>query len=185
MLKSMLCIVSDAVRAEQVIADLRSVGFLSQEISVLFPEPTETREFARKHDTQTSGTVSSGAGGALRGAIFLLAGSGTLAIAGADPFIGSGPILVVLRAESLGSDVDGVAGRLTVLGVPEFVARQYEQRLSAGNVLISVLVTDPRREKLAREVLDRDRAEDISLAGTPSVPSLEDRRYVPRWSVPS
>lgn len=182
MLKSMLCIVPDAVLAEQVLADLRSVGFLSQEISVLCPELTVTRDFVREQDTEASGTASTGASATLGGALFWLACSGSLALPGAGPLIAAGPILVVLSAEALGADVDGVAGCLIDLGVPELVARQYEQRLNAGNVLISVLVTDAQREELARDVLERNRAEDICAAGNPSAPSLEDRRYVPRWT---
>ncbi len=45
MSKSILCIVPDTIRAEMMVGDLKQAGFSSDDISLLLPDKTGTRDF--------------------------------------------------------------------------------------------------------------------------------------------
>lgn len=135
MTHSILCTVPDSARAEQIVGDLRAGGFYSEEISVLLPDRTGTRDFAYEHHTK-----------APEGAV---AGAGT-------------------------------GGVLIGMGVPEHEARQYEGKLREGNVLLSVLVTDRGRRQFARDILELNRAQDISVVGDAPVPAAQSPYRVRR-----
>lgn len=173
MTNSVLGIVPDAVHAERILGDLRSSGFVSEDVSVLFPDRTGTRDFAHEHHTKApEGAVTgAGAGGALGGTLGWLVGIGTLAIPGLGPFIAAGPILAALSGAAVGAAVGGVTGALIGMGVPEFEAKQYEGKLKAGNVLISVRVDGADRTRVAKAILERHGADGISVTGDASVPS--------------
>jgi hypothetical protein len=61
-----------------------------------------------------------------------------------------------------GGTAGGLAGALIGLGMPEYEAGQYENRLRQGNYLISVHVDDWDEASKVREVLSQEHAEDIS-----------------------
>jgi hypothetical protein len=125
MTQSILGIVPDPERAEQVVGDLRAGGYYDEEISVIFCDWTGTRDFAHEHNTH-----------APEGAL-----------------------------------VGGPAGGLIGTGVPEHEAQQYERMLRAGDVLLSVLVVDRGRRQLARDILELNRARDISVVGDTLAPA--------------
>ncbi len=173
MTQSVLCIVPDAMHAERILGDLRAAGFVGEDISVLFPDRTGTRDFAHEHNTKApEGAVAGiGAGGALGGTLGWLVGIGTLAIPGLGPFIAAGPILAALSGAAVGAAVGGITGALIGLGVPEFEAKQYEGKLKEGNVLVSVRVTNGERKHMAKTILERNEADSISVTGDASVPA--------------
>ncbi len=173
MTNSILGIVPDAVHAERILSDLRSSGFVSEDVSVLFSDRTGTRDFAHEHNTKApEGAVTGvGAGGALGGTLGWLVGIGALAIPGLGPFIAAGPILAALSGAAVGAAVGGITGALIGMGVPEYEAKQYEGKLKEGNVLISVRVDGADRTRVAKAILERHEADGISVTGDASVPS--------------
>ena len=173
MSKSILCIVPDIPRAELVVDGLRRAGFASNDVSVLLPDRTATRDFAVEHSTKApEGAVAGiGAGGALGGTLGWLAGIGALAIPGLGPFIAAGPILGALSGAAVGAAVGGIAGSLIGMGVPEYEARQYEGKLKDGQILISTHVGDDEKAKLARGIYERHNAEAITVTTDAKVPS--------------
>ncbi|HZU25627.1 MAG TPA: hypothetical protein VFA04_08900 [Bryobacteraceae bacterium] len=90
-----------------------------------------------------------------------LAGIGGLLIPGSAPLIAAGPILGMLGGVTLNGAIGGLRGALMALGVPEYEARRYEQRMRAGGVLVSVHCENQEWERRARSVLDHHDAEDI------------------------
>lgn len=173
MTKSILCLVPDINRAEAVVNDLRAAGFVNDQISVLFPDRTGTRDFAVAHGTKApEGAVTgAGTGGAVGGTLGWLAGIGALAIPGVGPFLAAGPILAALSGAAIGAAVGGVAGGLIGLGVPEFEAKQFEGKLKSGNVLISAgLTDDDAMRKRAHEIFERHGGESITVTTDASVP---------------
>jgi hypothetical protein len=171
MAKSVFCIVPGYSQALRIVEDLKAAGFSNDDISVLMPDKTGTRDFAHEQHTKApeGATVGAGAGGVLGGAMGLLAGIGTLAIPGLGPFIAAGPLMAALSGAAVGAAVGGLTGTLIGLGIPEFEAKRYEGKIRGGNVLLSVHSEDSRETSRAKEIFEQAGAEDISTSSETSV----------------
>lgn len=161
--RAVICLVNSSAQAERIVNDLRSAGFASDHISVLFPDKQGTKDFAHEQNTKAPEGAATGAsaGGVLGGAVGWLVGAGSLAIPGVGPFIAAGPILAALSGAAVGAAVGGLTGALIGMGVPEYEAKQYEGKIKGGNILISVHTTDQRQRDLAEEIFEKAGAEDI------------------------
>jgi hypothetical protein len=178
--KSVFCIARDDAQAVRIVDDLQAAGFSNNDISVLLPDKSGTRDFAHKKGTKApEGAVTgAGTGGVLGGALGWLAGIGSLAIPGVGPFIAAGPIMAALSGAALGATAGGLIGALVGMGIPEYEAKRYEARLREGRILISVHSENSDQTKAAKEIFERAGAEDISSAGEAGVSEKEqDPRY--------
>jgi hypothetical protein len=173
MTNSILAIVPDAVHAERILGELRAAGFVGEDISVLFPDRTGTRDFAHEHHTKApeGAATGAGAGGALGGTLGWLVGIGSLAIPGLGPFIAAGPILAALSGAAVGAAVGGLTGALIGMGVPEYEAKQYEGWLRGGHILMAVHADDAEEANRIRDIFSDEKAEDISTGREAEVPS--------------
>ncbi|MFO1520024.1 MAG: hypothetical protein U1F57_10235 [bacterium] len=164
MKKAVYCIVPSVEKAEIIVNDLKSAHFTLNDISVLFPDKTGTRDFAHeKHTKAPEGAATGvGTGGAIGGALGWLAGIGSLAIPGIGPFIAAGPIMAALSGAAVGAAVGGFIGTLIGLGIPEYEAKLYEGKIKEGGILISVHTDDAEQRKQAKEIFERAGAYDIS-----------------------
>ncbi|HZR84643.1 MAG TPA: hypothetical protein VFD92_26350 [Candidatus Binatia bacterium] len=171
MRKSVLCIASTRMQAESIVADLRVAGFAPNDISVLFPDTTGTRDLGHEMNSKAPEGATTGAatGGILGGALGWLAGIGALAIPGLGPFIAAGPIMAALAGSAAGAAVGGIGGALVGFGVPEVEAKQYEGKIKSGNVLISVHTENSSERSVAQKIFERNGAEDIASTGESSV----------------
>ena len=171
--RAVLGLISSVMQAESVVSDLRVAGFSNNDISVLFPDKTGTRDFAHENNTKApEGAIAGvGTGGVIGGTLGLLAGIGALAIPGLGPFIAAGPIMAALSGAAAGAAVGGVAGALIGMGIPEVEARQYESKIKGGNILLSVHVEDGQERARAKRILERDGAVDIVTVGEERVPA--------------
>jgi len=165
-------IATSRLQAEQVVASLRAAGFSPNDISVLFPDVSGTRDFAHEQHTKAPEAASTGAGvgGALGAGLGWLAGIGSLAIPGIGPFIAAGPIMAALSGAAVGAAVGGLGGALVGLGIPELEAKQYEDKLRAGNVLLSVHTEDRDEVKRAKEIFKAAKLDRVSSSGEESAP---------------
>ena len=172
MAKAIFCIVRDNTQASRIVSDLKTAGFSNNDISVLMPDKSSTRDFAHEHSTKAPEGAATGAsaGGVLGGALGWLAGIGSLAIPGVGPFIAAGPIMAALSGAAVGAAVGGITGALVGLGIPEFEAKRYEGKVKGGNVLVSVHSENSDETKRAKEIFERAGAEDISSSGEAAVP---------------
>jgi hypothetical protein len=143
---------------------LKSAGFRSTDISVLFPENLGTKDFAHEKGTKApeGATAGAGAGAVIGGGLGWLAGIGALAIPGLGPFIAAGPIVAALAGLGVGGAVGGFTGALIGLGIPEYEAKRYEGRVKSGGILLSVHSDSSDWTKRAKEILELTGAEDIS-----------------------
>ena len=166
MSKSVFCIASQEAQAHRIIDSLKAAGFSSNDISVLFPDKTTTKNFAHEKNTKApEGAVTgAGTGMAVGGALGWLAGIGMLAIPGIGPFIAAGPIMAALSGAAVGGTVGGVAGALVGMGIPEIEAKRYEGRVQGGNILISVHSDNGDKTTRAMRIFQDEHAEDISSA---------------------
>src|SRR6478672_4406397 len=167
MKRSALCLVDTETQADAIVGKLRSAGFSDNDISVLFPDKGSTRDFAHKKDTKMpeGATVGASTGGVVGGTIGLLAGIGALAIPGLGPFVAAGPIMAALSGGAIGATAGGIIGALVGMGIPEYEAKRYEARLREGRILIAVHSENSDETKRAKEIFERDGAQDISTSG--------------------
>lgn len=172
MSKSVFCIVPSESQAERIVGDLKAAGFSNNDISALFPDRAGTRDFAHEHHTKApEGAVVGGVtGGALGGTLGWLAGIGTLAIPGLGPFIAAGPIMAALGGAAVGAATGGLVGALAGMGMPEYEAKRYEGKIREGNILLSVHTEDGDEVSRAKEIFERNGADDISYTGESSAP---------------
>ena len=71
MAKAVFCIAKNEAQAIRVVDQLKFAGFSHNDISVLFPDKTGTRDFAHEHNTKAPEGAAAGAGtgGILGGAL--------------------------------------------------------------------------------------------------------------------
>ena len=150
--------------AEHGVSELKSEGFMNSDVSVLFSSPTGTKEFAYENSTKAPEGATTGAisGATIGGILGWLAGIGTLAIPGVGPFIAAGPIMAALAGAGVGGTLGGLTGALVGMGIPEYEAKRYEDRVNEGGILVSVHAADSAWEEKAKDILKSCGAEDIS-----------------------
>jgi hypothetical protein len=168
---SALCIANSEPQAINIVDRLKVAGFSNNDISVLFPDKSGTRDFAHEQHTKAPEGAATGGvtGGVLGGALGWLAGIGALAIPGVGPFIAAGPIMAALGGAAVGGTVGGITGALIGLGIPEYEAKRYEGKIRAGNILISVHSDNRDETKRAKEIFEQAGAQDISSTGEEKV----------------
>jgi hypothetical protein len=165
-----------ATQAEVGVDMLITKGFDSAGISVLLPERPNTQpapQAAKSSATLTPQTSKAGSaaavgatgGGALFGALALLAGAGALAIPGVGPLIAAGPLVAGLAGLGLGGAVGGLAGALVGMGLPEDEAKRYYSQLAVGYTLLVVHTDSPEQAATAKQVLVASGAADVSSNG--------------------
>ena len=159
-------------QAESIVSKLQAAGFSSGDISVLFPDKAGTRDFAHEKNTKAPEGATTGglAGMGVGGTLGLLAGIGALAIPGVGPLIAAGPIMGALSGAAIGGATGGLIGALIGLGIPELEAKQYEGKVQAGNILISVHTEDSAERSRAKDALEDMGATDVSSTGEAGVP---------------
>jgi len=159
-------------QAIKIASDLKSAGFMPDDISALFPDKTGTRDFAHEQHTKApeGAAVGAGSGVVLGGALGWLVGIGALAIPGVGPLIAAGPIMATLAGAGVGAATGGLTGAFVGMGMPELEAKQYEGKIRDGNILISVHTEDRSERRRAKDLLAQDGAVDISDTGEFSVP---------------
>src|SRR5438034_3638035 len=140
MSKSVFCLCDTAGQAESIVDGLRATGFSNNDISVLFPDKSRTRDFAHEQHTKApeGAATGAGAGGAVGGVLGWLVRIGSLAIPDIRPFIAAGPIMAALAGAGVGAAVGGLSGALIGMGIPAYEAKRYEGNSKEGNILIAV-----------------------------------------------
>ena len=149
---------------ERGVKVLRTAGFRDSDISVFYPEKTDSKDLAQEksNKVQDAATAGGGTGALVGGALGSLVGLASLTIAGVGPFMVAGPMLGALAGPGFGGVLGEIAGALLGLGMSEGEARLYEERAKSGLVLISVHTDSLELTQRAQEVLLQTGARDIS-----------------------
>jgi hypothetical protein len=149
---------------EEGVEHLRRANFRSEDISVLFPENSGTKDFAHEKNTKAPEGATSGvvAGGIAGGVLGWLTGIGALAIPGLGPLIAAGPIVAALAGAGAVGTLGGIVGALAGMGIPEYEAKRYEGRIREGGILLSVHCDSSDWVKRAKETLVNTGAQDIA-----------------------
>ena len=178
MAKSVFCLADSDAQAERIVNSLKAANFSNNDISVLFPDKSGTKDFAHEQHTKAPEGAATGAGtgGVVGGVLGWLVGIGSLAIPGVGPFIAAGPIMAALAGAGVGAAVGGLSGALVGMGIPEYEAKRYEGKIKAGNILISVHSENSDERDRAKEIFERAGAHDISYTEEESVPDKDKAR---------
>lgn len=185
---AVFCLAASRTVADTIVSRLKTSGFGDNDISVLFPDKSGTRDFAHEKNTKApEGTaIGAGTGGVVGGTLGLLAGIGLLAIPGVGPFIAAGPIMAALSGIAVGATVGGIAGALIGMGIPELEAKLYEGKVKDGNILISAhaatsdMVTQAKRIYADAGGTDISSGSEASAPGAKAAPSTPEIHTPPR-----
>ncbi len=152
--------------AEECVNNLIAEKFRNEDISILMSESEVADQLGMEKGSKAPEGATTGAatGGVIGGTLGMLAGIGAIAIPGLGPFIAAGPIVGTLAGLGAGGAAGGVIGALMGMGVPEFEAKDYAERLKKGGVLVSTRCESPERTNIAREILQRCGGEGICSA---------------------
>jgi hypothetical protein len=186
MKKAVFCLCRDH-QASQIIEQLLAQGIPEANISVLYSDASKKNEFKsqtlgegyerpyredtsvgglgyEKHSKAAEGAATGGtAGGLIGGTLGLLAGIGALAIPGMGPFIAAGPILAALAGSAVGGSIGLLTGALVGLGIPEYEAVHFAERLKDANTILISVHTDSHDEvERIKKIFDKNGAEDIA-----------------------
>jgi hypothetical protein len=174
--KAVFGIVRTQTEAEALVVELQGAGFTRSDISVLFPDKGQSRDFAHKQGTKApeGAIIGSGAGGVAGGVIGLLAGIGAIALPGLGALIAAGPVMAVLGGAAVGAAAGSAVGALVGLGMPEIQAKIYEGKLRDGNVLVAVHTDDAKQVDVAKKIYQSHNAEDVSVTSEASVPGAKN-----------
>src|SRR5512140_1093080 len=103
--RSVFCIATSRDQADRIVDTLKNANFSNNDISVLFPDKTTTRDFAHTKSTKApAGAVTgAGTGRVVCAALGWIAGIGAFATPGVGPFIAAGPINAPLSGAPIGA----------------------------------------------------------------------------------
>lgn len=172
--KSVFCISTSRLQANQIVDSLKMANFSNTDISVMFSDDGLTKDFAHeKHTKGPEGTVAgAGTGSIIGGALGWIVGIGALAIPGVGPFIAAGPIMAALSGAAIGAAAGGLTGGLIGLGIPEIQAKRYDGQLKEGNILISVHADNQDEINRAKDIFSNAGANDICVTTDSDVPKI-------------
>ena len=158
---------SDLRRAKDVVKDLHDAGVPSRDIVVLADEASHsTRTLAEVQGPfleQEDSPVEDGAevGAAIGGVGGFLAGFATITLPGAGPLLVLGTALVTaIAGMSVGALAGGTIGLLVQLGFNEDLAKQIEERLESGMVLVAVQAETVEQHTI-RDIMQRHQPNEI------------------------
>jgi uncharacterized membrane protein len=72
--------------------------------------------------------------------------------------------MAALSGAAAGAATGGVVGALVGLGIPEYEAKAYEERIKKGGYLVAVHVEDGDQDSVVRDIMKRNGLDDVSSA---------------------
>lgn len=163
--QSVFCIAHCRNLAELIVDQLKFHAISNRDISILYSDVETNRRkdhhFGDEWNRLPAGGARGGAGAVIGGTLSWIMGIGALAVPGVGAFIAAGPIVASLSDAATGATPGRIAGGLTGLGVPQTKAKNYEDRIRLGNILISIHSESPADAMQAKFIFTRARAQDI------------------------
>jgi len=158
------CTATSVTQANTIVDRLKASGVTNEHISVVMADNDKTRAFAVENETKApEGAVTGGTTGmAIGGTLGWLTGIGALAIPGLGPLIAAGPIMAALSGAAAGGLLGGITGALIGMGIPEYEAKTYEDRLQRGDAIITVTTHSVEDNTRVERVFAEAGAENIS-----------------------
>lgn len=153
---------SEVNSAEEAINDLRELGFTGEDISVFAQDESqvESLEEGSTADEVTTNTEDRGSnagkglgygaltGGILGGLAGLLAGGIAISIPGAAPLAVAGAGSTALAGIGTGAVGGGIVGVLVGAGLPEEQAKEFEEYIEDGNIVVLVKADESQKAEV-------------------------------------
>ncbi len=73
--------------------------------------------------------------------------------------------MAALAGATVGGALGGISGALIGMGLPEFEAKRYENKIQSAEFLLSVHASSSQEVTRAKEILKACNAQDIATAG--------------------
>ncbi|WP_143414522.1 general stress protein [Halobacillus massiliensis] len=160
---------------ERAISDLKKKGYGADEISVfardrnkvnVLEDETDllvtTNQGKRGQNAGRGAGIGAASGGVLGGAAGLITGLGLLAIPGVGQIAAAGPIVAALSGLGIGLGGGGIVGALVGAGLPEEEAKQYDEHLRNGKIIVMV-EADERHENTIYQTFLANKTEHNSM----------------------
>ncbi|WP_173917603.1 general stress protein [Halobacillus sp. Marseille-Q1614] len=160
---------------ERAIKDLQGHGYGPQDISVFARDRNKVNVLEDETDLHVSTNkgkrgekvgkgagIGAASGGILGGLTGLIVGLGILAIPGIGQIAAAGPIVAALSGLGLGAGGGGIVGALVGAGMPEEEAKQYEEHLRAGKIIVMV-EADEKHENTIYQTFLSNKTENNSM----------------------
>lgn len=132
---------------------LREANFTPEQVSVVSRDTAAQAQLTTTSDLvadeERRGAV---AGTFLGGLAGWLIGLSAFALPGVGPIVGAGIIGAALTGAGIGAAAGGLIGALGSQGIPDIEARNYEESLRQGHILLTVHTTDSAAVERARAI---------------------------------
>src|SRR3712207_1522652 len=152
--------------AEMALNEQKNAGFSRNQVAVVARDNRKTREMVENSGMGAEG-AGTGAflGGITGGILGWLVGIGALAIPGLGPIVAAGALATTLGGAALGAVTGGLIGALVEAGVPEEHARDYEESVRQGRILLSVAAATRDQAEEAHRIFGRHGGADVRAYG--------------------
>lgn len=137
--------------ANRAIRELKNKGYGKEDFSVFAKDKDDVKGIGKETNVdvtkESSGRgknagkglgIGAGTGGVLGGLTGLLLEIGLLAIPGIGAVAAAGPLAATLAGAGVGAAGGGLVGALTGAGIPEEHAKEYEDHLKNGHIIVLV-----------------------------------------------
>ncbi len=130
--------------AERAYGSVTSRGYSKDDVNLLMSDKTRDTHFADGADTELGSKALEGAGvgsaigGTLGAVIAGIAAIGTSILIPGLGLLVAGPLAAALAGAGAGGLTGGLVGALVGSGIPEETAKQYEQGLNEGGIVVGV-----------------------------------------------
>ncbi|WP_088006917.1 general stress protein [Indiicoccus explosivorum] len=148
-------------KALRAIESLKEMGFDTKQLSVFAKDKDTVEDIEDRTDVNAEADkddrgshagkgfgIGAGTGGVLGGIAGLIAEIGLLTIPGIGVLAAAGPLATTLSGAAIGATGGGIVGALTGAGIPDENAKEYEEYLKNGHILLIAEVDEEQREKL-------------------------------------
>jgi uncharacterized membrane protein len=166
--------------AENAVAQLKQLGYTSNEITIMMKDRNAAAELASDTGTRTMADVGTGAaiGGTVGAVLAGLLAVGSVTIPGVG-LIAAGPLAAMFAGAGAGGLAGSLVGWLTSAGIPDDVAPYYERGLHAGGVVVACAAR-PGDEARVQQVLQGGA---VAYAGH-NTPSYINPEWRARYDAP-
>jgi len=144
-------------QAEEAISQLEREGFSRDDVSLVMQQPGTRAEAGAGQTKAHEGTIAGVSAGAVLGGI---AGLVALAIPGIGAILAAGPMAAALGAMS-GAALGGLVGSFTGLGIPSEEAKQFDEAVRAGRIVVVVKIANHLAEQRAQEIIGRNQPRKV------------------------
>ncbi len=130
--------------AERAYGSVTSRGYSKDDVNLLMSDKTRDTHFADGADTELGSKALEGAGvgsaigGTLGAVIAGIAAIGTSILIPGLGLLVAGPLAAALAGAGAGGLTGGLVGALVGSGIPEETAKQYEQGINEGGIVVGV-----------------------------------------------